>query len=135
MTQGLVLVLSDDLIFTSRIAATVRSVGGQIRDCRDWPTLVQSAEALQPACVIIDLQNPGLNLAELVGRLLRVGEGTRPRLVAYGSHVRTAVLKQARQLGVDEVMPRSRFVEVLEGSMPGWLGLAGAGADDQPPGA
>jgi FixJ family two-component response regulator len=78
MTRGLVLVLSDDLIFTSRIAATVRSVGGQIRDCRDWPTLVQSAEALQPACVIIDLQNPGLNLAELVGRLLRVGEGTRP---------------------------------------------------------
>lgn len=126
MTSGLVLVLSDDLIFTSRIAATARSVGGQLRDCRDWQSLAQLAELTKPACVIIDLQNPQLDLAELVGRLRNLGGGG-PRLVAYGSHVRTKALKQARQLGIDQVMPRSRFVEILEGAMAGWLGLAEVG--------
>ncbi len=111
------LLLCDDLIFTSRVTGTARALGLEVRAARDVPGLLELARQERPACVIVDLHNPGLDLAALLKEL---GEPL-PRVVAYGSHVEAVTLHAARLAGCDPVLPRSRFVEELPAALPGWL--------------
>ena len=119
---GAGLLLSDDLIFTSRITGTARDLGLMIQPARSVEAVAVLAGQEAPPCVIVDLAYPGLKIADLMDRLRQVC--TRmPRVVAYGSHVDTATLKAARQAGCDPVLPRSKFVEDLPQALPEWFGV------------
>jgi CheY-like chemotaxis protein len=114
------LLLSDDLIFTSRVVGTARELGCTIRPARSADALEALAREETPTCVIVDLANPSLVLADLLGRL-RQACPSSPRVVAYGPHVDAAALRAAREAGCDPVLPRSKFVEELPRSLPAWL--------------
>jgi DNA-binding NarL/FixJ family response regulator len=108
--------LSDDLLFASRIRG--------VADAHELPlqTLRSSGELLEretPTCVILDLQNPGLEIEAVVKAL----KAKDIFVVAYGSHVDAATLHQARISGCDVVLPRSKFVEELPTALPGWFGV------------
>src|SRR5262245_5776392 len=96
------LLLSDDLMFASRITGTARSLGLTIKPARSTDVLENLARQETPRCVIVDLANPGLSVSDLIQHL-----GTTcspmPRIVAYGSHVDAAGLKAAREAGCDLV--------------------------------
>ena len=113
------LLLSDDLIFTSRVTGTARDLGGAVTAARTADALLALARQSPPACVILDLANPWLRLGELLAAL--AGLPQRPLVVAYGSHVDTAGLRAAQEAGCDVVLPRSRFVDELPAALPGWL--------------
>jgi CheY-like chemotaxis protein len=117
------LLLSDDLIFTSRITGTARGLGLTVRAAPSPDALVEQARQSPPRGVLIDLSNPGLVLPELLRRLAEVCV-TMPRVVAYGSHVDSATLRAAREAGCDPVLPRSKFVEELQRALPEWLAPA-----------
>jgi CheY-like chemotaxis protein len=125
ITNSTGLLLSDDLIFTSRIVGTGRDLGFTIKTARSGELVLELARRENPRCVIVDLANPGLNIGDLI---LQLGEVCRPRpfIAAYGSHVDTATLRAARDAGCDTVWPRSKFVEELPGSLPEWFGTAPA---------
>lgn len=108
------LLLSDDLIFTSRILGTAQALGLEMRVARDSAAL-QALASPQTTCVVVDLSNPGLVIEDLV----RASAGAR--VVAYGSHVDVATLKRAREAGCDLVLPRSKFVEDLPAQMTDWF--------------
>jgi CheY-like chemotaxis protein len=112
------LLLSDDMLFISRITGTARSLGLEIKPTRSAANLLAQANAQAPACVLIDLQNPGLDIAALVRDLKSAGS---PYIVGYGSHVDAATLKVAREAGCDLVLPRSKFVEELATELPRWM--------------
>ncbi len=114
------LVLSDDLIFFSRIAGTARAAGLLVRQAKTAADLIVAARQHPPAGVIVDLQNPGLDFPVLLAEL-RAGCPAMPRVIAYGSHVEAGVLRAARQAGCDRVMPRSQFAEELETAILEWL--------------
>src|SRR5690242_20598231 len=118
------LLLSDDLIFTSRITGTAHALGLTVRAARSADVLLNLARQEAPNCVLVDLSNPGLRLPELLQQL-REACPTMPRVVAYGSHVDTATLRAAREAGCDPVLPRSKFVEDLPSALPGWFASAG----------
>ena len=126
------LLLSDDLIFTSRITATARALGLTVRAARSVDALGELARREAPAGVLIDLGNPGLSVPDLIGRL-RAACPRMPRVVAYGSHVDAAGLRAARAAGCDLVLPRSAFVEQLPTALPDWLAPAPEGAPEQAP--
>jgi CheY-like chemotaxis protein len=111
------LLLSDDLIFTSRITGAARALGLQLKAARSAEMLLEMAARHTPRCVIVDLTNPGLVLTDLI-RGLGV---PLPRVVAYGSHVDTESLRAARAAGCDPVLPRSKFVEELPTALPDWF--------------
>ncbi len=117
--QGLL--LSDDLIFVSRVTGTARDLGLTVQPARSAANLRALARQHSPCCVIVDLQNPGLDIAALVQDLTASCQ-PRPCFVAYGSHVATAALKAAREAGCDVVLPRSTFVEDLPRELPAWCG-------------
>src|SRR5262249_29386860 len=114
------LLLSDDLLFNSRIVGTARSLGLDIRSAKDASSLQRLAGADPPSCIIIALANPRFNLVELMAWLQQNCQPP-PRVVAYGSHVDTATLKNARAAGCDPVLPRSKFVEDLPLQHQDWL--------------
>ena len=115
------LLLSDDLIFTSRVTGTARALGLAVQSARSSQALEEAARRQTPRCVLIDLGNPGLAIADLI-RHLQECCVPMPTVVAYGSHVDTATLKQAREAGCDIVWPRSKFVEELSQALPAWFG-------------
>jgi CheY-like chemotaxis protein len=115
------LLLSDDLIFTSRITGTARSQGFTVHPAPSAAQLESLAQQHTPRCVILDLGHPTLKVAELVARLK--ASSPVPQVVAYGSHVDTATLRAAREAGCDVVLPRSKFVEDLSEALPRWMGL------------
>jgi CheY-like chemotaxis protein len=119
------LLLSDDMIFTSRIVGTAAGLGLSVKAARSADALVQLAHEQRPRCVIVDLSNPGLHIADLMRRLGEIGS-PRPFVVAYGSHVDTATLQAGREAGCDIVWPRSKFVEELARALPGWLSDTGS---------
>jgi CheY-like chemotaxis protein len=114
------LLLSDDLIFTSRIVGTARSLGFVVQSARTADEVEAQARQQAPRCVIVDLANPGLAVPDLIERL-RAACTTMPRIVAYGSHVDAAGLRAAREAGCELVLPRSAFVEELPQRLPEWL--------------
>ena len=113
------LLLSDDLLFASRISGTAERLGLTVHVQRTPEALLKQAAEEPPTCVLIDLHIPGLVIEEVVRQLK--SQTTPPRIIAYGSHVDTATLKRAREAGCDRVLPRSQFVEELPAALADWL--------------
>jgi CheY-like chemotaxis protein len=118
--QPTALLLSDDLIDTSRITGTAQSLGLSVQQVRTVDVLEQLAKVSGPSCVLVDLNYPGLDVLELIHRL-REACPQMPRLVGFGSHVDAAGLKVARAAGFDVVLPRSAFVQQMAEQLPAWL--------------
>ena len=116
--QGLM--LCDDLIFFSRVAATAKAAGLAVKQVRSVPALLDAAKQSPPGGVILDLHLDGLDVPALLAGL-RSACPAMPRTVAFGSHVEAETLRAARHAGVDLVLPRSQFVAELEGSLAKWL--------------
>jgi CheY-like chemotaxis protein len=114
------LLLCDDLLFRSRIAGTAEALGLPLYAARTVSELLQRADELGPACVLLDLHHPELAIADVVSRLKE--RQPAPRIIAYGSHVDVATLRQARESGCDRVLPRSQLVQELPNSLPAWYG-------------
>src|SRR5262245_7043645 len=90
------LLLSDDLIFASRIAGTAQSHGLSVTQARSAAVLETLTQQQPPSCVLLDLHHPELSLPDLLVRLRTICP-TMPRVVAYGSHVDAPRLKAARE--------------------------------------
>jgi DNA-binding NarL/FixJ family response regulator len=128
--EPLGLLLADDMIFSSRITGTARALGVRMIVVKSQEDLVNQARELDPTCVILDLSIAGKKMGELT-RNLKEGNTSKPRLVAYGSHVDAATLRAAREAGCDLVLPRSQFVEELPRQLLQWLAPAGSSPADQ----
>ena len=110
------LLLCDDLLFASKVTATARAHGRTVTVCRDVARLTTALSEGLPRAILLDLQNPTLDLGAVPG-----WRATGVRVVGFGSHVDVASLKAARAAGCDPVLPRSKFTAELEEALVGWL--------------
>jgi DNA-binding NarL/FixJ family response regulator len=120
--------LSDDLLFSSRVAGEARALGRTVKPVRSLEQLYELMRQEAPSCLVVDLAFPGLDLSELLSRLSAAS--VPPRVVAYGSHVDTERLRAARAAGCDPVLPRSKFVEELPQALPKWLSRDNVGEEE-----
>jgi DNA-binding NarL/FixJ family response regulator len=123
----MILILCDDLIFTSKITATARAHHLTATAART-PTALLNKFNTGTACVLIDLHNPELKIAELVPMLRGINPSAK--LIGFGSHVDVETLKAAREAGLDKVMPRSQFVNLLETELTAWAKPQRVGGDE-----
>ncbi len=114
-----ILLLCDDLFFTSRVAVAADAHGMGLKAARDSDALLTLAHVEAPGLVLIDLGNPGLSIHDLL-KSLHSACATMPPVVAYGAHVDVAGLRAARAAGCDLVLPRSAFVEQLPRQLKDW---------------
>lgn len=115
------LVLSDDLLFASRLTATARAIGARMAVLGDPARIIERSRVDSPGAVFVDVHLPGLAIGDFVTEL-RAACPTA-RIIGYGSHVATEVLRAAREAGCDEVLPRSALAERVEAELPRWLSV------------
>jgi predicted metal-dependent hydrolase/CheY-like chemotaxis protein len=75
--------------------------------------LFRQLTAWQPALLIFDLHNQAIPWRRWLPALKSSPATRRVPILAYGSHVATETLAEARRLGANEVVPRSRFNSAL----------------------
>lgn len=118
MPQGVI--VTDDLLFASRVIATGRAAGLTVVQVKDGDRLKYLIHQNDSPCgVILDLQSLQACLQTVISETLQTSP--RPRVIAYGSHVEIETLRAAREAGCDLVLPRSAFAERLEAELPQWL--------------
>ena len=107
-----VLALVPDLLFGSRVQASLTAAGHEVELIGDEAGLRNRlANAAAPAAgvLVVDLTDEGLAGARLVESLSREGALARIRTLGFYSHVDAAARKRAEQAGFDLVVPRSRM--------------------------
>jgi DNA-binding response OmpR family regulator len=109
-TTAPILLISRDLFFSSKITGTAAGLGIHVEVAGDLQRVAERTAAKPYACWILDLSVPDLVVADVMAAL---PPDRRTRVIAFGPHVATARLQEARDAGCDEVMPRSRFTSTL----------------------
>ncbi len=115
------LLLSRDLIFTSKVTGTASALGRKVVVAGQVAQALAIIEKWPPRVVFVDLA-----AGELVASpaLLQyqgaAGPGTP--FLAFGSHVDVEALAEAARAGCDPVMPRSRFTAELPALIRRFLG-------------
>jgi CheY-like chemotaxis protein len=101
-----VVLFTTDLMCSSRVTGTP---GAEVRVAMSPTDLLAAAGQ---ALVILDLESPGADPAELMPRL-RALNPPPVKVIAFGPHVHTARLQAARDAGCDEVLTRGQFYAQL----------------------
>jgi CheY-like chemotaxis protein len=113
------ILVSRDLFFASKITGTAVELGFRVEVEGNLAQATQ--KAADPTCrlIILDLTMPGLSVADALAAL---PAAPRPTVIAFGPHVQTARLAEAREAGCDEVFPRSKFSASLTSILTRYLG-------------
>lgn len=106
-TEPAGLLLSRDLIFTSKITGTARELGHRVIVAGNIALALAMIEQWKPKVVFVDLSAGELVNAPALVAYQKATPGTP--FVAFGSHVDTLALEAARAAGCDPVLPRSKF--------------------------
>lgn len=114
----MVLYLTADLVWESRIRGTAREVGTDCRRVRSHDVvqdLLGANPGGSPVLLLVDLEADGaldLIARGSEGRDAKGVEG-RIRIVAFGPHVQTERLREAEAAGADRVLSKARLAEQL----------------------
>ncbi len=100
----------DDLLFQSKIAETARHAGVELKFVASPDSLAAESAQSPAALVIVDLNARNAPL-EAIQRLKAAG--APQRIIAFLSHVQVELAAQARASGCTEVLPRSKFTQLL----------------------
>ena len=117
-----VLALVDDLFFQAKLAETARHVGVTLQTVANGDALAEAVKAGAPRLVLVDL-NARVGAIEAVERMCGgvargnggdgASEGSGAPVIAFLSHVQTALAARARAAGCTQVLPRSEFTAQL----------------------
>src|SRR4051812_9182367 len=105
----MVLAAVDDLLFSSKIRATAKQAGVEVKFARSPEEIMSQVRELRPTLVIFDLNSGKTNPIEVIAQLRQDPETAGVRTLAFASHVHVDLIDAARQAGADTVMPRSAF--------------------------
>lgn len=101
-----------DLMFTVKIQEAAKRVGLEAVFVKSKEKALEQARG-EPAVVIFDLNNSGLDALDVIGAL-KAEDGTRNvPLLGFVSHVQADLKQAAQQKGCDTVLPRSAFSQNL----------------------
>jgi hypothetical protein len=102
------LLLSRDLIFTSKVTGTARELGHRVLVAGNVALASSMIEQWRPRVVFVDLAAGDLVQPPALVAYQKIA-GLNTPFVAFGSHVDTQALAAAKAAGCDPVLPRSRF--------------------------
>jgi len=102
-----ILALVRDLMFSSQIMAEARAAQASVKIIRD-PAEVEKFAQSPAQLMIVDLNLPGAIPAAAAWRKI-AGRS----VVGFVSHVDVEAISQAKEAGIDQVIARSRFVQIL----------------------
>jgi hypothetical protein len=106
------ILLSRDLIFTTKIQGTAKALGYRLEVIGDLFRAKSAIEMLHPHVIFIDLTAGELSVPDAVSDYVKLA-GPDVWLVAFGPHVEEEALAKAKTAGCQVVLPRSKFANSL----------------------
>lgn len=110
--MAVVVLLTADLLFGSRVQASLGSAGHEVPLTGDGAAVrarLEDHAATPPAALIVDLTDERLDGARIVESFAQAGLLAHTRTLAFYSHVDAATRERAIDAGFDVVVPRSRM--------------------------
>lgn len=104
------LLISRDVFFTSKITGTAARLGFRVKAVGNAREALADAPAGTYRCIFLDLANPDLRVSDVMAAM---PAKARPKIVAFGAHVHTERLNEAREAGCDLVLVRGEFSSKL----------------------
>ena len=120
-----ILLVSPDLLATSRIAALARPVSARLETIR---SLDETPHAGPFDIVLLDLQSLAGDAAVLVAKASKIVEsqkassGRGAKVIAFGPHVHKERLADAEAAGADAAVSRGELLGSFPGLVRRWLG-------------
>jgi CheY-like chemotaxis protein len=109
--KRIVAVLSD-LMFRVKIQEAAKRAGLEAVFVKSKQEALEQAK-LEPAVMILDLNNTALDALEVIDELKSAEETRKVRLLGFVSHVQADLKQAAQQKGCDTVVVRSAFSQNL----------------------
>jgi len=108
-----ILVVVDDFFFRAKISETAKHTGAAIQFVKNVDEIKSIAHSERPSLIIFDLNSTRFQPVQTIASL-KADESLRDiPIVGYLSHVQVELQQQAAQAGCDQVMPRSKFTQIL----------------------
>ncbi len=113
MTGHTVLVIVDDLFFSSKIGETIRQLGGTPEFAAEIDEIPADPARRPPSAVIVDLDLTRTDAVEVLANIRNSDATRNVPMMAYGRHTRPESFVRAREAGCERALPRSEFVKRL----------------------
>ena len=123
-TEAKILLVSPDLLATSRIAELARTIPARVETLR---SLEHEPRDGPHDLVLLDLQAVPGDAAVIVAKVTQLVEktvraaGTRAKIVAFGPHVHKERLADAQAAGADAAVSRGELLGSFHGLVKRWL--------------
>ena len=108
-----ILVVLDDLIFSSKIREAAKPLSIDLEFIKSPNGLSHKIKSEQPSLLIFDLNFKSCNPLQIIKDLKSSPELKDIPILGYLSHVQTELKEEAVKAGCDLVLPRSRFSREL----------------------
>ena len=111
--KKVVIAAVDELFFAAKIRGTAAQLGVVVKFPKSLDELTEEAWKGETAAVILDLEAHRLD-PFMAAEKLKADERTRALpLIGFYAHVRTDLHERAKQVGIDQILPRSAFNQRL----------------------
>ena len=118
MSGPRIILVATDLMLASRLVGLAQGCGATVEQRRDLPATAGTFDL-----AVVDLQGLDEAPATAVARLRAAGTAEHPvRVVAFGPHVATRLLDEARAAGADEVVSRGELLGNFPTIVRRWCG-------------
>ncbi len=104
-----VLILVDDLFFSSKIVSTARLCGVSARLLKTRRELLQNTDPERTKLIIVDLNGRTTQPLQAIQELNDSSGRDDLPILAFYSHVQTELAEEARKAGARWILPRSAF--------------------------
>jgi CheY-like chemotaxis protein len=109
----MILVVADDLLFRSKISTVAKATGVVVRAATTPEAAIERAREDRPTLVLLDLDGGRPQPFEVLRRFAEDPALKSLATIGFVSHVHADLVRQARALGIGQVMARSAFVAAL----------------------
>ena len=117
--RGLVLIVDDDACFRTALGRLLVASGFEVREFASAAEVLVNVPANQPACVVADLQMPGLNGLELQEALARTSAAL-PFLFLTGHGDLPNAVRAMRRGALDfleKCAPKDQLIAAIDGAL------------------
>ena len=105
----MILFLTADLMMASTASSHARQKNVVLQTVTDAESAITLIKEARPHLFLVDLQTPGLGIADLGDAVGGLPDAVCPMTIGYAQHVNLESLDEARQAGFDQVLSRSQF--------------------------